>query len=603
MERAKQLLLTQKRENAEASLAPLEFAIEVCPGWEKALELKARTLLSLQKFKDVVEMLHEYVPSLMPPSSSPLPLPSQRVSSPPSPIALPESPASKEKMRLLSGYDPDRDEFLLLSPLTHCFSIANLRQRLSARLSHKKVEKRQQWRYLVLGQACWHLGMLEDAMVLLQSGKKTASVAFRRRSNGMREDSFSASVELSSHHRNEMAPADVDMVAQMLGNIKFLLRRRTAALAALEAGLYAESVRHFSKVIDGRKGSPQGFIADCYLHRAIAYQATGRVVDAIADCNRSLALSPHCTKALSIRASLYEMIRCFSECLLDLQQLKMIYEASLRHQMLPEPRAWTMRQQYVSNVDLAGGLDYINSKIMAARQRLSGGCSLDAHTILDMPRSCTMDDVKRAYLVLSLKHRPDMATHFINRCELVDDDRDMETVREEMHASAHRLSQLIHKAYTKILSCIAEEKETEKKGKQGRSRLEGTEQLNEAPLIQLEEGASLSNEEECDRVCKSDWESGECSKKGEVMVQRSFDFYKVRADEGRAFAYYEGMGGEEERDACDFCQPFGGLTTTGLANALSQALLNDLPISANPSAPTGWMPDWSLAISQPVHVT
>eukprot|EP00250_Pteridium_aquilinum_P001988 c12201_g1_i1 orf=1-1488(-) len=468
IERAKQLLSTQKREDAEAALSPLEYVLEQCPSWEKALEMRARVLLRLQRFKDVVEMLHEYVPSLMPPPSS---FPSPHGSSPTFPIALPESPFSKEKMRLLTGYDPDRDEFLLMSPLSHCFSIAKLRQKLTARLSQKKIEKKQQWRYLVLGQACCHLGMLEDAMVLLQSGKRTASAVSRQQSNGLREDNFSASVELGGCHRNNegMPTADADIVAQMLGNIKFLLRRRTAALAALEAGLYAESVRHFSKIIDGRKGSPQHFIADCYLHRAIAYQATGRVVDAIADCNRNLALNPYCTKALSVRASLFEMVRCFSECLLDLRQLKMIYEASLRYQMLPEPRAWTIRQQYASDVDLAGGLDYINSKIAATQQKLSGACSLDAHAILDMPRSCTMDDVKRAYLVLSLKHRPDTATHFIDRCELVDDNRDMTTLREEVYASAHRLSQLIHKAYTKILSCIAEEKETEK---QGRGKLE-----------------------------------------------------------------------------------------------------------------------------------
>ncbi|MCO5569240.1 hypothetical protein L7F22_022951 [Adiantum nelumboides] len=601
MEKAKHLLASEKREDAEAALVPIDAALEVCPSGEKALELKARTLLRLQRYKDVVEMLHDYIPSLIPlPTCSPSALAS---SLSPSPLPMPESPVPKERSRLLCDYEPSRDNFLLLSPIGHCFSVTKLRQRLTARLSHKKIGKQQQWRYLVLGQACFYLGMLEDSMVLLQSGKRTASAVSRLRSNGLREDNFSAALDMGGSHCHEGSLVHADKVSQMLGSIKFLLRRRTAAMAALEASLYAESVRHFSKIIDGRKGSPRRFIADCYLHRAIAYQAIGRVADAIADCNRALALKPNCTKALSVRSSLYEMVKCYSECLLDLQQLKMIYEAALRYQMLPEPRAWTIRQQLDSDVDLAGGLDYIHSKITATRQRLSGSCSLDAHAILDMPKNCTMDDVKRAYTVLSLKHRPDMATNFIDKCELVDDDRNMETVREEVWASAHRLSQLIHKAYTKVLSSIAEEKEIERQGleKQGK-RGESTGRRHEAPLIEIdvspkEEGGSVKVE----MVCKSEVE---------VVMHASSKVCEVRPNEEirglHPVVYDEGRGAEDERDACDFCQPFGGLTTSALANALSQALLHDVPIAASSAAAAAastWMPDWSLALSQPLQVT
>lgn len=298
-------------------------------------------------------------------------------------------------------------------------------------------------------------------MVLLQSSKKTASAASRRHSNGMRDDNFCSD---SSHVIT--SAAELDLVNHMIANIKLLLRRREAALAALEAGLYSESVRHFSKIIDGQKGTPPGFIADCYLHRAIAYQAIGRVVDAIADCNRNLALNPRCTKALSVRASLHEMVKSFSECLLDLQQLKMIYEASLRYKtMAPESAQWDIRQWNSSDINISGGLDYINSKIMATRRRLCHGtCLLDARTILDMPENCSMEDVEKAYLLLSLKHSPDKAALFVDNClRLVQQDgcRDMETVKEEAKASALRLSKLIHKAYTKLLSAISEDEAEE----------------------------------------------------------------------------------------------------------------------------------------------
>ncbi|KAI5068223.1 hypothetical protein GOP47_0016568 [Adiantum capillus-veneris] len=584
--KAKHLLASQKREDAEAALAPIDAALEVCPSSEKALELKACTLLRLQRYKDVVEMLHDYIPSLIPSLTSSVSTFTSAMSAP-SPLPMPESPVPKERSPLLSGYNPSRDDFLLLSPIGHCFSVAKLRQRLSVHLSYRKIGKQQQWRYLVLGQACFYLGMLEDAMVLLQSGKRTASAVSRIRSNGLREDNFSAAFDMGGSLSHEgISQVDADKVAQMLGTIKFLLRRRTAAMAALEAGLYAESVRHFSKIIDGRKGSPRRFIADCYLHRAIAYQATGRVVDAIADCNKTLSLNPNCSKALSVRASLYEMVKCYSECLLDLQQLKMMYEAALRYQMLPEPRAWTIRrQQLASDVDLAGRLDYINNKITAARQRLSGSCSLDAHTILDMPKSCTMDDVKRAYTVLSLKHRPDMATNFIGKCELVDDERDMETVREEVRASAHRLSQLIYKAYTKVLSCISEEKEIGMQGIEAQNK--SMERRDETPLIEIDD--ERPKEEFLTEI-------------HEIRHDEKTDLYHpvncILYDEGRGSA-------EDETDACDFCQPFGGLTTAALANALSQALLHDAPTAATPATAVAatWTPDWSLALSQPLQVT
>ena len=48
----------------EESLQALDAALEVCPGHDRAMELKARTLLSLRRFTEVIAMLHDDVPSL-----------------------------------------------------------------------------------------------------------------------------------------------------------------------------------------------------------------------------------------------------------------------------------------------------------------------------------------------------------------------------------------------------------------------------------------------------------------------------------------------------------------------------------------------------------
>ena len=78
----------------EIALSAIDSALELRPRWEQALELKARTLIYLKRFRDVVEMLHEYVPSLLllqktaeaqPPSQ--FLSPAERFLSPPSPLS------------------------------------------------------------------------------------------------------------------------------------------------------------------------------------------------------------------------------------------------------------------------------------------------------------------------------------------------------------------------------------------------------------------------------------------------------------------------------------------------------------------------------------
>ncbi|KAI5057402.1 hypothetical protein GOP47_0027417 [Adiantum capillus-veneris] len=461
---AKELISTGKREDFQGALLHLDTALELHPNLEKALELKARVLLYLKRFKEVVELLHEFLPgeklaeehvnvTLKQPTLAEETHMQRQVS------------VTKLRRRISSGtmlawervqrfHGEGSPEWWRQS------SISKLRQKLSPRSYKGEPKEGLGWRYLVLGQACCHLGMMEDAMLLLQSGKRTASAASRRYSNGMRDDNFCSEISFETMHS-----AEFDLVNHMLANIKLLLRRRAAAEAALEAGLYTESVRHFTKILDNPRSTPPGFIEDCYLHRAIAFQATGRVVDAIADCNRTLALNPRCTKALSVRASLHEMVKSFSECLLDLQQLKMIYDALLRRQQASADWSAFRRssgQDDLSAVNIMGSLDYINSKIMATRRRLcSRTCSLAARTILDLPQHCSMEDVEKAYLLLSLKHSPDKAALFVENCTYQDRSRDMKTVKEEARSSALRLSHLIHKAYTKLLSVISEEEAEE----------------------------------------------------------------------------------------------------------------------------------------------
>eukprot|EP01018_Ginkgo_biloba_P015442 Gb_13961 [translate_table: standard] len=428
---ARLLLGSQEAADIFSAINLLDAALKLCPKWEKALELKARALLYVGRFKDVASMLEEHIPSMKFTESIPSESP----------------PMSKENVKLLSSYvrdDKPTKAFL------KDFLVSKLKKLLLTGLS-KRCE-REEWRYLVLGQACCHLGMMEDAMILLQSSKRAASAAFRQKSRCRNDDSFSSENWTSS---------ESEIVSHLLGNIKLLLRRRAAAMAALDAGLYSESARHFSKILDGKRGTPQGFIAECYMYRAAAHHASGRVADAIADCNRTLALDPTCIEALTTRASLFETVKCLIENLQDLEHLKLLYESILRQRKLPGP-AWKHRN--TSFRDIQADLQYVNCKIDDLKQRLSSPYTVDYYTLLGLRKGCcTRADVEHAHLLLSLRHRPDKASHFVNRCEFVDD-RDIDAVKDQARLSALMLYRLLQKAYTWIMASIMEaEAEKQKK--------------------------------------------------------------------------------------------------------------------------------------------
>ncbi|KAL0457758.1 UNVERIFIED_CONTAM: hypothetical protein Slati_0403000 [Sesamum latifolium] len=323
---AKMLIATQEQSEIEAALGLLEAALALAPRMEVALELKARCLLYLRRFKEVADMLQDYIPSLKMVISDDTPSSGSSDTS--------SSQLSREVVTLLSSSGNE--------PAFKCFSVSDLKKKVMAGL-FRNVEKDGQWRYSVLGQACCHLGLMEDAMVLLQTGKRLATAAFRRESISLSDDIFSftkfpLSGENSTNNQPQTPPrTESESITHLLCHIKLLIRRKTAAIAALDAGLYSEAIRHFSKILDGRRGAPQGFLSECYVHRASAYRSAGRIAEAIADCNRALALDTSCIDALALRATLFETIRCLPDSLHDLEHLKLLYNSILRDRKMPGP--------------------------------------------------------------------------------------------------------------------------------------------------------------------------------------------------------------------------------------------------------------------------
>ncbi|KAG9157200.1 hypothetical protein Leryth_004879 [Lithospermum erythrorhizon] len=442
---AKEHIASNEQREIALALNLLEMALSISPSNEEAIELKARCLLNLRRFKDVVTMLQDYLPSII--MSSSLDDSSTTMSSELSPSRL-----SRERVKLLSsgGDSVDRDQRGF-----KCFSVSDLKNKVLAGLG-RNYEHEGHWRYLVLGQACCRLGMMEDAMVLLQTGKRLATSAFRRRSTCLSEDSFS-----SFNHRSPLDIAELENASHLLTNIKFLLRRKTAAVAALDAGLFSEAIRHFTKIVDGRRGGPQGFLAECYLYRASAYRSAGRFAEAIADCNRTLALEPSCLGALSSRAALFEMVCCFPDSLHDLEHLKLLYNTILRDRKLPGP-AW--KHQNVQYREIPGKLCSLATKIQQLKQRVALGKTannVDYYGLIGLSRGCTRSELERAYRLLMLRNNPEKSVAFIEKCGFTDE-LEAGSVRDRVKMTSFSLYKLMQKGYNILMETITNEEAAEK---------------------------------------------------------------------------------------------------------------------------------------------
>ncbi|TVU37123.1 hypothetical protein EJB05_10419 [Eragrostis curvula] len=456
---------------AAAALGLVTAALEMAPRAEAAHELQARALLALRRYRDVADLLRDYIPSCGKSCSGDDVTSSSSSSSSCSSGSGDYVAASR--VDLLS---PGRDLSVAGAGAARflcCFDVFDLKRRLVAGFSRNSSAEAQ-WRYLVLGQACFHLGLMEDAVVLLQTGRRLATAAFRRESVCWSEDSFSPSANVVSvpptkSRASKSGPAsaapagEAEAVSQLLTHVKLLLRRRAAAVAALDAGLPNEAVRHFNKVLDARRGVlPHPFATACLVGRAAAFRAACRPADAIADCNRALALDPAFIPALRARADLLESVGALPDCLRDLDHLKLLYDAALRDGKLPGP---TWRPQGgIRFGEIAGAHRTLTARIQQLRGRVAAGegCSVDYYALLGVPRGCTRAELERAHLLLTLKLKPDRSTSFAERLELVDEHRDLEAVRDQARMSALFLYRMLQKGYSFIMSAVLDQEAAER---------------------------------------------------------------------------------------------------------------------------------------------
>ncbi|XP_010481139.1 PREDICTED: uncharacterized protein LOC104759976 [Camelina sativa] len=429
MKEAKSLLTSQDPNDILSALSLLNSTFSLSPRHELALELKARSLLYLRRFKDVADLLHDYIPSL-------------RIDGEDSSSSVVVDSSELSSLRLLLPSHHDSSSF-------KCFSYYYLKKKVMAGLSNNPDEQGQ-WRYVVLGQACYHLGLMEDAMILLQNGKRLATAELRRESISWSDDSF----VLFTIGSQPQPITESDIVSQKLSQTKLLLRRRTAALAAFDAGLYPESIRHYSKIVDSRRGAPQSFIADCLIRRSSAYKFADRIADSIADCNITLALNPSCLEALETRADLFRSVRCFSDSLHDLEHLKLLYNSNLRDRSTTGP-VW--RRHNFRYREIPGKLCELTSKIKQMKEKIITNGEIgnvDYYFLMGIKRGCSKSELNRAYLLMNLRHKPERTVAFIDRFDLTDEE-ELASVKNRARMSTLLLYRLIQKGFHAVMSDIS----------------------------------------------------------------------------------------------------------------------------------------------------
>lgn len=269
------------------------------------------------------------------------------------------------------------------------------------------------WRCRVIFKSYFHLGKLEEGLASLEKQDEKVST-----------------------YRNwrKTLESSVPLVL----TVRELLSHKAAGNEAFQAGRHTEAVEHYTAALSCNVES-RPFTAVCFCNRAAAYKALGQMTDAIADCSLAIALDGNYQKAISRRATLYEMIRDYGQAARDLQRLVSL-----------------LTKQVEGKTNHCGTSDRsisCTNDLRQARLRLSGieeedrkDIPLDMYLILGVEPSVSAAEIKKAYRKAALRHHPDKAGQFFARSDNGDDGVWRE-IAEEVHKDADRLFKMIGEAY------------------------------------------------------------------------------------------------------------------------------------------------------------
>ena len=130
-------MASEDQNDAASAIHILDAALSISPRSEIALELKASALLFLRRYKDVANMLQDYIPSLKLAAKDE----EGSVSSDGSYSSSSSSSSSSQLSRKLLS--PNRDSSSI--PFT-CLSLSDLKEKVMAGICRNGDKEKQQWR-------------------------------------------------------------------------------------------------------------------------------------------------------------------------------------------------------------------------------------------------------------------------------------------------------------------------------------------------------------------------------------------------------------------------------------------------------------------------
>ncbi|GMH10318.1 hypothetical protein Nepgr_012159 [Nepenthes gracilis] len=273
----------------------------------------------------------------------------------------------------------------------------------------------QIWRYSIIFKSYFYLGKLEEIVDFLEKQEDLQSIS---------DNNGSKALESS---------------IPLLVTVQELLRHKSAGNGAFQAGRYAEAIDHYTAALSCNVES-RPFTAICFGNRAAAYQALGQIVDAIADCSLAIALDGKYLKALSRRATLFEMIRDYDQAANDLERLESLLNKQTEEK-INQPGGSDRSMGSVTD------LRQVRTRLSYVEEQAKKEIPLDYYLILGVEPSATAPDLKKAYRKAALKHHPDKAGQSLARNENGDDGLWKE-IAIGFHKDADKLFKMIGEAYS-----------------------------------------------------------------------------------------------------------------------------------------------------------
>ena len=177
--------------------------------------------------------------------------------------------------------------------------------------------------------------------------------------------------------------------------------RRAEGNALFKSGKYAEASAAYTAAIAAAASHPLAAAATAttLCNRAATAHAEGRLVDALADCGRALALNPAHAKSLSRRAQVHAELRLWDAAVEDLERL-----AATAALATSRPSAAADAGSGADRVDASRETRLRDAKIAARASHAP-----DHYRVLGLRAGAGADEteVRRAYRKLALGHHPD----------------------------------------------------------------------------------------------------------------------------------------------------------------------------------------------------